>query len=815
MSETALIRWLVPPKDYVWFWDEEANPVWRDDGTVAVAEELFGLVEHLAADGLPPLGAMLMVLMACRGRTAAVRRGVLRCVEEMAGDTSAPNRRLVGEAMELLETVSALPEGLRTGVAARGELLRTLFRGSVGRMEVEVSEHVVAEVRARGWGWLSFEVARDIVPLRMMRDLRALKGAAETVGLGLETRLRTGVAADVGAAVLPEVPESGRDGRTLLERLAESGDAEVEAVAAVVRQMVAMLSVARVEGQPGGLPVGGVSGIAVRGPLDRLLLSELAADDLVLAARLASGEALYLERDTPPQWPPMRRVILLDGGIRLWGVVRVLAMAAALGLAVSAPKGHAVGVRQRRGRRFEEVDLTTVEGVRDCLAVLEPGLATAAALGAFEVDADGGLPDVFLVTVDPLGDRVREALYAMSGRVSAAGGRLFVIGLTRSGKVELTRRSVSGAVVVATGRIDPEVILGVKRRHEAARVVVELTDLTAVAASLAFYRERPLPMRFPCRVREGSDVVRIGEGAVVAVGENGRLMRWDAGMGGALEVAARRLVKAQRYVVLREGDGYVVVCHGTGAGAVALRVDGLGGERVVRMALRDEDPVSLRVSNGAVVSRSAGMVEAVSLADGRTLCERPVADDGLGGEYGYDGSGLVWLGEVEGDVMGDVRDLVRGGLPGMMGAPISAGFDSAGGLVVRAGGARWQLVMPDLLWKETGKRLLAAARPFRPVRQRGDMEGSEPEFYVAEWVPECRLVFDVRGVLHVVMRDAEGAVEMAVFGVLESPGAAWVRDAVVAGCGNGEWLAGNGVAGSAETVGRMLRRFAEMAQMIR
>jgi hypothetical protein len=392
---------------------------------------------------------------------------------------------------------------------------------------------------------------------------------------------------------------------------------------------------------------------------------------------------------------------------------------------------------------------------------------------------------------------------------------MFVIGLTRSGKVELTRRSVSGAVVVATGRIDPEVIFGVKRRHEAARVVVELTDLTAVAASLAFYRERPLPLRFPCRVRVGSDVVRIGEGAVVAVGENGRLMRWDAGVGGAVEVAARRLAAAERYVVLREGGGYVVVCLGTGAGAMALRVDGLGGERVVRMALRMEGFVSLRVSNGALVSRSAGMVEAVSLVDGRTLCERPVAVDGLGGEYGYDGSGLVWLGEVEEDVRGDVREVVRGGLPGMMGAPISAGFDSAGGLVVRAGGARWQLVMPDVLWKETGKRLLAAARPFRPVRQRGEMEGSEPEFYVAEWVPECRLVFDVRGVLHVVMRDAEGAVEMAVLGVLESPGAAWVRDAVVAGCGNGEWLAGSGVAGSAETVGRLLRRFAEMAQMIR
>ena len=77
---------------------------------------------------------------------------------------------------------------------------------------------------------------------------------------------------------------------------------------------------------------GGVADITNRGPLDRLLLSELAHDDLTLAARVALNEALYLRREPPMREPPGALGLLLDSGVRLWGIPRVLATAVALAL---------------------------------------------------------------------------------------------------------------------------------------------------------------------------------------------------------------------------------------------------------------------------------------------------------------------------------------------------------------------------------------------------------------------------------------------------------------------------------------------------
>ena len=86
------------------------------------------------------------------------------------------------------------------------------------------------------------------------------------------------------------------------------------------------------------LPVGGVSDISNRGSLDRLLLSELANDDLTLAVRVAMNEALYLRREIPPSTPQHHRAILVDAGIRSWGVPRVFATAVALAFMASTAK---------------------------------------------------------------------------------------------------------------------------------------------------------------------------------------------------------------------------------------------------------------------------------------------------------------------------------------------------------------------------------------------------------------------------------------------------------------------------------------------
>ena len=84
--------------------------------------------------------------------------------------------------------------------------------------------------------------------------------------------------------------------------------------------------------------------------MDRLLLSELAHDDLTLAVRIAMNEALYLRRETPPSNPPKHRAVLLDSGIRLWGVPRVFATAVGMALAAAAQRNVRTDVFARPAR---------------------------------------------------------------------------------------------------------------------------------------------------------------------------------------------------------------------------------------------------------------------------------------------------------------------------------------------------------------------------------------------------------------------------------------------------------------------------------
>ena len=60
------------------------------------------------------------------------------------------------------------------------------------------------------------------------------------------------------------------------------------------------------------------------------------------------NEALYLRRESPPHTPPRRRRLLLDAGLRTWGVPRVFV--AAVGLAVAARSDEKISVDAFRGR---------------------------------------------------------------------------------------------------------------------------------------------------------------------------------------------------------------------------------------------------------------------------------------------------------------------------------------------------------------------------------------------------------------------------------------------------------------------------------
>src|SRR5690606_38087023 len=117
---------------------------------------------------------------------------------------------------------------------------------------------------------------------------------------------------------------------------------ELRGVARLARQLLSIVQWPRPLVEMAELQAGGFSDIANRGSLDRLRLSELAHDELTLAVRLANGEAMYLRREVPPSIPPRERLVLLDVGIRMWGVPRVFATAVAMALSAASERDFTV-----------------------------------------------------------------------------------------------------------------------------------------------------------------------------------------------------------------------------------------------------------------------------------------------------------------------------------------------------------------------------------------------------------------------------------------------------------------------------------------
>jgi hypothetical protein len=139
ISDQELLRaaeWLTPIPNSVWRWEcaEDEAIVWTDDVgdlTIAVREELRLIVERLAPRALPPLGPLVLVLAACRGKVMTVNT----IAEALNQDGLTFNERarlgvidyvLIANNLAVLRQV---PAPLLQGIAGRAALAEYLLKG--------------------------------------------------------------------------------------------------------------------------------------------------------------------------------------------------------------------------------------------------------------------------------------------------------------------------------------------------------------------------------------------------------------------------------------------------------------------------------------------------------------------------------------------------------------------------------------------------------------------------------------------------------------------------------------------------------------
>ncbi|MBS0202665.1 MAG: hypothetical protein JSS49_07170 [Planctomycetes bacterium] len=479
----AALKYLSTPAGSFWKWVDDGKVVaWSHGATVSFREELGGVLRRLSPRGLPPLDSVLLLIAATRAYW-------------MEDSNNLRKKLSVPELFTQLDYVQHLPRDLTQSVEAKGDLAEIVFEsvppvltGDAARMVCEILEqglvrdHNIIPNLPRLRGGRVQSSKSLLGDVRWME--RGLSGISEQ---SLRLRLKTGLDEPVLPAeiIIPAEPAAVR---ALLQVLAL--DDELSGLSRIARNLSAVLQLPRAISDSDELPLGGVSDISNRGTLDRLLLSELAHDDLMLATRVALNEALYLRRETPPSPPPQRHHVLLDSGLRMWGVPRIYATACLLSLAARGAEGTTLLAFRAAGSEIVPFDPSTQSGIVGHLEVLEPEVHPGRALNEFfQACTDDNQPgDAIVITSD-------EALSDpdfQRNLADANPSQCYLIGVNRDGGFQLWSRGRRGTRLLTSLTLDLEELLAppVGPRRQLIEPNID-PDLPAI------FHASPFPLRLP------------------------------------------------------------------------------------------------------------------------------------------------------------------------------------------------------------------------------------------------------------------------------------------------------------------------------
>lgn len=599
--------------DFYWRWIDDGRVVtWSDNTTIAFREELMMVLERLAPLGLPPLGSILLLYAACRDswHVEMLGRTVLEdywAGMNQGGDTASHYQSLFQDVLAGLDKVHASRGLVHYRMEHKAELAAWLMEGAPGRYGEAVSQSLLRRLKL---GLAPHELAgNETSPFNsLVHDLGCLRwGLLRFSEQALAHRLETGLETTLLPAPMKPPPTTAHD---LISSLQD--DPELGAVARLANLLLAALNLPRALSDPEQLPVGGVSDISNRGPLDRLLLSELAHEDLTLSVRLAMNEALFLRRESPPRTPPRRRRVLLDAGLRTWGVPRIFVTAVGLALAAKEDAHISVQTFRAEQERAVPIQLDSSTSLRAHLGALDHKLHPARSMLAL-LDADEPEEietDLVLVTTD---DTLADADFLRELQAQKMPP-MYIAAVSRSGKFELVQRTSRGSKVMSRAEFNLDEVLAPR---PGAPPLHEERDILP-----AFFAQPRVPLRLSYPVDPQRSWL-VHPGMVVTYTRDGRLLLWTNPGRGA-ETIAEKLPPGdlQWCSSFLEGDLIrLVVGKKSKLGLFAVNYNRHTGEvDNVRIKLDGAQPLEVVGRRGHALVFGREDVEVVSLATGERLC---------------------------------------------------------------------------------------------------------------------------------------------------------------------------------------------------
>ncbi len=540
----AALAYLLPHRASAWRWTSDAQAIeWRDGRTIAFRKEIAAVIRRLSPIGLPPLGAIVYLLAATRdnwntgNNLAVIEKIVDGGVSEWGGKGAIQSlmpsimrhrfRQELAEVMSDLEMVRALPDALRQNIAGKCALAELVFTGGGEKtwdasFAMDVLEQLHGDFDANA----EKDAAHDAVIQRALQSeldvLRAGLGRASAESL--EQFIRTGVERHV-LPVDTDIPPAVAV-RGLLRDLRD--DSTLAGLSQLALDILAAMHIPRALMSREEIPVGGVSDISNRGPLDRLLLSELAHDGLILAIRVAMGEALYLRRESPARHPPVGRAIFIDTGIRMWGVPRLFATAVALALVASGDQRAAIQVHRNRALEIMPVNLLNREGILQHLEAFEPAPHPGPSIDEWHalVTDPGAFAERFIITHE---DVLADPLFLRHLRTTGIG-TCYVATVARDGTFVVWSFTEAGRKEISRAKLAVENILSPPKPKSAP---LPTSGDPGFATILHMVQ---LPLLLPAAY-DARFIVSTQRFGIIGIARGRRLVRWTGTHKGAQQLA--------------------------------------------------------------------------------------------------------------------------------------------------------------------------------------------------------------------------------------------------------------------------------------
>lgn len=382
-------------ENYFWQWEEMGEVVCIPGGsTIAYKAFLKDVIPLVSVQGLPPFGALLLAIIA----TNPNGKQVLNELDSRITDEDGSMEITRGQAHAFLHLLASVPEEFKKG-SKKIQLFQAIFEKCHAVCSQRTSQEAIRMLSGMG-EWDKCLIPEPFNKHVLKKDLRVFSV--------LSFKLTSVQQILDKVAALPEIP----DFIELLEPEASETTTAVPTdfideliandrtnpVGTLIRHLWGGLNIPFHSALPSSQPLGGISDLTNKGDFDKLLISEFANDDLVFLSRLANNEALYIQREIPPQQNELERIILIDSSLKNWGTPKTVAFAIMLAIA-KHPKTDIPCRSFVIGDGYVPINSDSVTSLIDALSILNAQLNAAQGFRSYLNDfRPNKQQEIFIVT---------------------------------------------------------------------------------------------------------------------------------------------------------------------------------------------------------------------------------------------------------------------------------------------------------------------------------------------------------------------------------------------------------------------------------